>query len=209
MKGGLAKQRFEQKQQTNVIVSQLNQLHAQGRTDEEIRAAGNTAFRDLNNPAVKPAPAKTAPNIPTTPGLEPLPPVAPVTPPLVVTHEQYKSLLGPVSEPHLLTNSFLSMGDGGAGELKSAYLHRQETLRQQQWQPQQAPQQQPSSAQPQQYEYQTKEEYFAAVDAEEKRIIEKYKHTDYLTNPNTWFKRDIELLYAGDTFKVKKGALAK
>ena len=206
MKGGLAKQKFEQKQQTNVIVSQLNQLHAQGRTDDEIRAAGNTAFRDLNTPVVKP------PNIPTTPGLAqqivtPLPPVAP----LLVTHEQYKSLLGPVSEPHILTNSFLSMGDGGAGELRSANLHIQETLRQQQWQPQpvqQVPQQQPG-AQPQEYVYQTKEEYFAAVDAEEKRIIEKYKHSDFLTNPNTWWKRDVELLYAGDSFKVKPGVLEK
>lgn len=47
MKGGLARQRFQAKQQRNKIISQLNQLHAAGFTDEDVRNAGNNAYREL------------------------------------------------------------------------------------------------------------------------------------------------------------------
>jgi hypothetical protein len=46
-KGGLAKQRFQEKQQRNRIVAQLNQLKGAGYTTEQIRNAGNDAWEEL------------------------------------------------------------------------------------------------------------------------------------------------------------------
>lgn len=47
MKGGLQKQRLQERQQYNKIVSQLNQLKAAGFTPEQIRAAGSNAYNEL------------------------------------------------------------------------------------------------------------------------------------------------------------------
>jgi LysM repeat protein len=51
-KGGLARQRFQEKQQRNRIVAQLNQLRGQGFSQEQIRAAGPNAFQALSQQVV-------------------------------------------------------------------------------------------------------------------------------------------------------------
>jgi hypothetical protein len=50
-KGGLAKQRFQERQQYNRIVGQLNQLRGAGFTTEQIRNAGNDAWEELGGGA--------------------------------------------------------------------------------------------------------------------------------------------------------------
>jgi hypothetical protein len=50
-KGGLAKQRFQERQQYNRIVGQLNQLRGAGYTTEQIRNAGNDAWEELGGGA--------------------------------------------------------------------------------------------------------------------------------------------------------------
>jgi LysM repeat protein len=51
-KGGLARQRFQAKQQRNRIISQLNQLQGQGFSQEQIRQAGPAAFQTLSQQVV-------------------------------------------------------------------------------------------------------------------------------------------------------------
>jgi hypothetical protein len=50
-KGGLARQRFEERRQYNQIVGQLNQLRQAGYSTEDIRAAGNNAYNVLTGGA--------------------------------------------------------------------------------------------------------------------------------------------------------------
>ncbi len=59
MAKGLARQRFQERQQRNRIVSQLNQLKAAGYTTEDIRAAGSNAYRALTQAGQR-APTGTA-----------------------------------------------------------------------------------------------------------------------------------------------------
>lgn len=49
-KGGLARERFQEKQQYNRIVSQLEKLYSAGYTADEIREAGNDAWFELGGP---------------------------------------------------------------------------------------------------------------------------------------------------------------
>jgi len=51
-KGGLARERFQAKQQQNRIIAQLNQLRGAGFTQEQIRAAGPGAFQTLTQQVV-------------------------------------------------------------------------------------------------------------------------------------------------------------
>ena len=66
-KGGRARERFREKQQYNKIVSQLNQLHAAGYTDDQIRAAGPNAWRELTQGGLPTPTTGTA----TTPSIDP------------------------------------------------------------------------------------------------------------------------------------------
>jgi hypothetical protein len=47
-KGGLQRQRLEQRRQNNQIVAQLNQLKDSGYTDDQIRAQGSNAWKNLS-----------------------------------------------------------------------------------------------------------------------------------------------------------------
>lgn len=52
-KGGLARERFREKQQYNRIVAQLEKLRAAGNTTEDIRAAGPNAWKELEGWNIK------------------------------------------------------------------------------------------------------------------------------------------------------------
>jgi hypothetical protein len=52
MKGGRQKQEFQERQQRNRIISQLERLYAVGNTVEDIREAGNDAWLELGGPDI-------------------------------------------------------------------------------------------------------------------------------------------------------------
>ncbi len=68
MKGGLARQRFRERQRRRRIIGQLDEMHAAGYSADEIRAAGPNAYRTLMQGAAAPtgtaAPAGAQPYSP-------------------------------------------------------------------------------------------------------------------------------------------------
>jgi hypothetical protein len=64
-KGGLAKQRFRDRQRHNRIVAQLETLKAGGVTEEQVRAAGTSAWREYGGQALANLEAQKAGQTPT------------------------------------------------------------------------------------------------------------------------------------------------
>jgi hypothetical protein len=76
-KGGLAKQRFRDRQRHNRIVAQLETLKAGGVTEEQVRAAGTSAWREYGGQALANLEAQKAGQTPTA--------ITPTTPGAVTT----------------------------------------------------------------------------------------------------------------------------